>query len=335
MENQELYEDKTVKEFVEKLRLGQSFLQEPNKEPDYVKNFVTKNVYTDINMIIVGQAMKDKNKLSNIVITQNDIHQRNLLIEPKAKAVATAMFKNYNAFYNKDDEAVKNNTAKIGEQKKDREGNPVKPIIYSNVFAAEDVLLTKFKAARDSNNNVQYYDQDVYSESNGVVDTYKKDYSYTDKNGVEHTYKKGDPVILHAKGSIIGDFESTGDHLAANRQSHLPAYIESQDLAPLYKRKDNSGKEILIEKMTEAFRGKLQGNYDGLKITNSEIDAIEKDFLQHPRAFRGVLRVAQTRAEGDKEKIEKMDAAINNKYQSQSHENDNVKENTNKASKKR
>lgn len=84
-----------------------------------------------------------------------------------------------------------------------------------------------------------------------------------------------------------------------------------------------------MEKMTEAFRGKMQGNYEGLKITASEIDAIEKDLLEHPRIVRSLCKSAWTRAEGDPVKVAKMDEAIAKRTETKtnSETNENVKQN--------
>lgn len=330
MENKtENTESKIVKNLIDNLRQGTSFLQTPNKDPDYVVNYASKKTYDGVNFLIVGQGMKDAGKTANLAMSNRQGEELGLWIEKGKKSIGTALYDIAEAYYNKNDKEVIDGKKKAGEHKVDADGKFVKDTNFSFVFAAEDFVKTTFQAERDENNNVLHYEKDepMIDPKTKEPVLHQKDGVYTDKDGKEFPFKKGDVVIAHRAGSVIGKMVGTDEHVVNKEKNHLPPLVDAQTIAPAYKRKDNSGKEIFIEKMSEAIRGKALGNFDGLKITKDEIDAIEKEFLNHERKFRGTIKTAWTRAIGSKEDVAKMEQAILAK------ENKNTNENTEEVKK--
>lgn len=321
-----------IQDLVKNLRNGTSFLQQPNREPAYIKNYVTGKAYRDINMLIIGQGMHDHGKVANLVVSAKQIDTNHFDKSFSKNAfVGTAILDKSNAYYTKEELAKTNDTVhKPGEHKKNPDGSYVEDTSYAATFACEDLGLKKQVAKRDENNEVVTYKENEYAtDENGQIQTYKKDNEYTHPVTKEKiTVKAGDPVVLHYAGSVVMEYQPTGEALVPKAPTHMPPLVESEQV-PLYKRKDESGKEIFVEKMTEAFRGKMQGNYEGLKITASEIDAIEKDLLEHPRIVRSLCKSAWTRAEGDPVKVAKMDEAIAKRAETKtnSETNENVKQN--------
>lgn len=307
----EQMESAMVKKFVTDLRNGTSFLQQPNKEPSYIQNYASNKPYLGINMLIVNQGMKDAGKKCNLAMSAQQGETMDLWPAYGTKSIGNALYDNSKAYYQKNDAEVISGQHTSGEHKKDADGKLVKDTNYSHVFAAEDFVKKEFKVERNAEGQAVRYEKDEYAvDKDGKIMTYQKDGEYKNYKNQIVEYKKGDKVIAHSAGSVKGKYIATDNHVVKAEANHLSSFVEDKDLAALYKRKDNSGKEILVEKLSEAFRGKLQGNYEGMKIQKSEIDAIEKEFLNHPRAFRGVVKSAETRAEGNKEAITRMDAAI-------------------------
>ena len=306
----ELYESKVVRKFIDDLRDNSSFLYDANVEPDYITNVVSKNIYTGINMIIVNQAMKDKMKKARFVITEHQLKHHNLYLGENKEAVCSAVFENYKATYKKNDYAVVQGEKKVGERKKDKNGKEIPLFFYSPLYSTEDVYRAKFIPELDEMGKAKIYTEDEFAyEEDGQLMHYKKSYSYVTGEGKTIYINKGDPIVIHKKGEVKGKYEKS-DVSVYLTQPKITLAFNPDGIVPLYKRRDESGKEILIEKMTEAFRGKLLGNYKGLEISDSEIDAIEREFISHPRLFCNAINQSQTRARGDREEVRRMDENI-------------------------
>lgn len=339
-EEQTVFESKLVKNFITNLRNGTSFLQEPNSEPAYVQNYATGIPYTGINMLIINQGMKDKGKTAMLAMSNIQAENLKLYIEKGKEKIGTAIYEDSNAFYKKNDPEVISGKHKASEHKVDENGKPVNDTIYSFVFAAEDIVKTKFEVKRDNEGNAIKYAENVYAKNkNGEIIRYNKDGIINNKFTNETiAYKAGDPVIKHLKGSVQGELIGTKEHIVQPEKNHLPPFITEKNIAKLPEINEKStAKEILIAKLAEAFRGKLQGNYSGLKISLEQIDKIEKEYLTHPRAFRGAVKSAQTRAMGNIETIKRMDEAIQKRKNESINEysNEDVKKQTKKTGKSR
>ena len=318
-----MYESKVVREFIDNLRNNTSFLYDANEKPDYITNYFTKNIYTDLNMIIVNQAMRDKGKKAKFVISENQTIHHRAYKDDNAETVCSAMFENFRAKYKKGDYEVVNGYRNVGDRRIDKNGKEVPLYIYSPLYSTEDVYRARFEAELDENGKAQIYQEDVYAtEITGEIMHYSKSYSYKSNDGQTFYIHKGDPMIVHEKGQVVGKYVRSDVTFFKNQGEIKPAFSD-KDIVPLYKRKNESGKEILIEKMTEAFRGKLLGNYKGLEITNREIDAIENEFISHPRLFANALKQAQTRARGDREEVRRMDENILRRQMSRENSNSN------------
>lgn len=326
--NSEEFKSSMVSKFVEDLRNGQSVLQQPKKEPSYVKNVASGKILKDINAIIVAQGLKDNGKAANLVVTAKQKDDKRYINVANKEAIATAMFDDSRAYYQKNDKEVVEGKARIGEHKKDADGKLVPDTQYSMIYAAEDLYESKFQKAKDENGNFIKYEKDIpYTDKDGKELRYEKDGSYQNFSGETVSYKAGDIKIKHKAGSYVGDYIATDKRVAQPEPSHLPQLLDSKDLAPLYQRKNDSGREVLMEGLTKAFRGMMQGDFEGWKPTAKEIDAIEKDLISHPREFRGIANSAWTRAEGDKNTVAKMDKAIQEREQKQQNTKENVNQN--------
>ena len=318
-----LYESKVVRKFIDDLRDNSSFLYEANIEPDYITNVVSKNIYTGLNMIIVNQAMKDKMKKAKFVITEHQLKHHNLYLDENEETVCSAIFENYKAKYKKNDYEVVKGQKSVGERRRDKNGNEVPLFFYSPLYSTEDVYRAKFNPEFDEKGKAKIYSEDQFAyEEDGQVMRYKKSYSYVTCEGKTIYINKGDPIVIHKKGEVYGKYEKSDVTVYATEPKIAPAFNPG-GIVPLYKRRDESGREILIEKMTEAFRGKLIGNYKGLEISDSEIDAIEREFISHPRLFCNAIKQSQTRARGDLEEVRRMDENILRRQKNMSNFNSN------------
>lgn len=316
------YQSGIVGKFVKDLRTGQSWLQDANKSPEYPYNYASNKPFKDVHAILVGQGLKDAGKKSMLAMTlkqrntfewkdKNGKTQVGLYSKPGTKSIAALIYDN------------KNNTENAKKE-------------YSYIMAAEDLVKTKFVPTLDEEGKIQYHKKDVLDldKEGKPRETYKEDMIYTDFNGVKHTHKAGDTKVLHYKDSVIGEIKGSDETIVQPNRSNMPTLISNNDIAPLYKRKDDSAKEILTEKLTEAFRGKMMGNYDGLKISHEEINKIEQAYISHPRQFTGIVHSAWTRAEGNKEIIAKMEEAIEKKNQNQNVQAETNNDENKKSAKK-
>ena len=126
----ENYESSLVRKFVDDLNKGQSFLQASNQKPDYVLNASTNEVFQGINMIIVGQAMRDNNKVSAQALTLNQRDSLDYMSAPGTKHIATAIYDKYDAWWRKNDPEVIAGKEVAGTHKKNADGTYVKDKIF-------------------------------------------------------------------------------------------------------------------------------------------------------------------------------------------------------------
>lgn len=289
------YESEFVKKFVNDFKTGQSFLQQGNKDPDYVINHSSGELMSGINMIIVGQAMKDNNKRSNQVMTQAQKDSAGLFAKKGSHVICTAQFDIYDAWYRKNDPEVLAGKAEAGKHKVDENGNYVKDKRFSPIYACDDLTKPKFVEERDADGKVKHYEEDVFkTDKDGNVVTYTKDNDYVTKNGQKIHHNAGDPVIDHHKGSVMGTYVP-GDPIVSNQKAKLPPFV-SDELAPIPKPKDESIEEKLRYNLAVAFRGKLQGGFEGIQFSKKDLEQISEKFLAHPRDFANIVKSAEHRS---------------------------------------
>ena len=321
--------EEIVKKFINDLTTGQSFLQEPNEKPDYVLNHASGEVFRGINMIIVNQAMKDNNKVSGQALTVSQRDQLGLYSEKGSHAICQAIYDKFDAWYRKNDPEVIDGKAEAGTHKKDENGNYVQDKTFPYIFAADDLVKTKFEPTRDETGNVMHYEKDVYYEDV----THTKDGSYILPDGTTYEYKKGDPVIEHHKGTVIGKNVPTNEHVVSNKKANLPPLYD-EEMAPIPARKDDSVKEMFVEKLAKAFRGKLQGNYEGANFSKKEIALIANEYTGHLNQFINAVKSADNRANMTAKDYKKMMENIQAKQNSNAETNQEETKNTAKKGRK-
>lgn len=328
------YVSDSVKSFIGHLKNGTSILQRPSKEPFYATNAISHNTITGFNQVVIAQALADNNKSNRLYVTANQIQFKKgfrpeMAPERGKLSICSINLRKDDAYYQKDDPEVIANTKKAGEHKMNEDGTYVSDIYKSFIYAAEDIVKIKPVLQMDEKGQAKIYSEDVIAkDEKGNPLLYEKDYTFTDKEGKEHTNKAGTPVIEHYKGSKVFSYEPSTEKVFNNIEQHSPKLTNSDDLAPLYKRRNDTGKEILLEGMTKAFRGMMNGDYEGWNPSMKDIQAIESEFLSHPRKFEGVCDVAFKRATFSKAEVNKIDLKVAEKEKRQLKENVNT--NTNK-----
>lgn len=100
-------------------------------------------------------------------------------------------------------------------------------------------------------------------------------------------------------------FMSSGDVLPRGITT-LPPFV--QNPGDVYKAKNESASEILMEKVSEGLRGKYQGNFDGITITPGQIEKIKEEFLAHPKKFVGTINKADAYARSDAKAIAQIES---------------------------
>ena len=310
MNNENKKESSIVRAFINHLREKDSFLLDANENPDYVINYKTHKIYKDLNMILLGQAKKDKKVDTALVLTKSQLKNNGAYVKDGEVPLCTALYDKFSSYYKKEDKEVYGGLNEEGELKKDEKGNPLSPFIFSPLYDVRDLNKVVFIPSRNENGDVLRYQENIYSkDKDGNILRYSKSFIRENEDGSVEQVMKGDPIIAHKKGSIIGEFVRKDESFYPQRVI-LPKALNSENITPLYKRRNESGKEILIEKLTEGFRGKLLGNYKGMTITDEEIDKIEDAFLTHSRSFRAAIKTAFTRAKGDKEEVSLLEENI-------------------------
>lgn len=356
VQNEKL-EQKMMEKIFSDLESGKSYLTQPNEKPEYAMNPQTNKVFRDLNAILTMQFLKD-NKCEYPFLMEKDSVMEKWDAEKNRKVPLEEQYKvnpDVRPKYDENNKIIeKGKTVYVaftrksaydqetGKKKKDENGNYLPDLSYATLYAAEDfVKLGKSIPKKDKNGKVLTYKSDIVSET----ETYKEDKSYRLSKNLEYHAYAGEKVVLHHKGSVIMTREYLMDELYVknmNLPKELPPFMPNQELAPLYKRKNESGHEILQEKLTEAFRGKMQGNYEGMKLTEQELKAIKDEYLEHPKEFAKMAHYAFKRATGSKSDVDVMDNNYNQKLMNQNqeaqknvNENVNVNENTNKKGRAR
>lgn len=331
-----------IKELFDKWESGNSWATTPNQDPDYKINLESGKPLNGLALVVAAEGMHSQNKNGVYVITANQIDEHNNFfgrkkaenpeykkyrVAFKAKSIGTVLYRKESAYYSQKEieeakQALRDHKAgkiKLSKEEmhekvetashapKDHKMNPdgsyVNDLNPSFLFAAED--LRKEVPMVDKDGHYVKYDQDEYAMKNGKPLVYLKDVEYTDKNGEKKVHKKGDPIIKHYKGSIKA---MCGEPVITETNQKLPAVITT-DMVALPKRKNEYGEQIFVEKMSELLRGKLNGNYEGLKVTKEEIQAMRTAFEGHPKKLMDKFEIAKTYAIGNKDSVDKMENA--------------------------
>ncbi len=318
-----------VANFFDKLEKGESWLQQPSKEPTYVKNAITGKPITGLNAIILQQAMKDQGIENRTVITNEQAKGNNpsgnAYWNPKGQNgyIATLTYNNAKAFYGKNSPEVLSGEKQAGEKRTYPDGKEMRGINFSFVYDASKMTEMKRQPKMNADGSVVRYKYDeVATDERGKAKKYDHDGSYVTKSGKVIEYKKGDYVKVHSAGSTVYETVPTGKKLETTKAN---APIINADAADLYKAKDNSPKEVLMEGLTMALRGAMTGDFEGWKPTKEQVSSMKEYYTNHPGEFRGVANTAEARAKGDKETVTRIDAAVEAKAQKKVAENTNTK----------
>lgn len=321
------------------LARGTSVIQTPLKFPKVPYDYFTQKPITGFNMLTINQGMKDNGIINYLTVTGPEATENNLYFEKGTKSLGTAVYDKKEAYYSKENNKDANGVEhKPGEHKLDAQGNYVPDLIFSHVFAAEKTVKTELKQKLDSNGKPMFYEKDVYRKNaDGSIQRYEADTSYVNHKTQETMFfKKGDPVIEHFAGSKVMQTVPTSEHLVNASYNHAPMIkdMATENIAPTYKRANESGKEIFKEVMSNYFRGTVTGNYAGQNLSVKEITAMRTDLEGHDRLARGLAKTAWTYAMGHKEEIARIEAAVASKTQKDtvSNTNKDVNVNSNKKS---
>ncbi len=330
MTNQEGMGTKFIKDFCDHLRKGTSVLQKTSKGPNYIVNAETGHPYLGFNMIVANQGMFDAGLRSHLALSKNqmDNHKNERGFEDPfyarkgTKSIGTAFTKNPDAFYTDKSPEVVEGIAKAGDIKKRKDGTPYKDLNPYHLYAVPNLQKTELKFQLDEKGNKKVYTENQLSET----EKYEKDKEVTNtRTGEKIAVKAGDPKILHFAGSVISNRVGNGKPLDYKEPEMVP--IIQNQLVP-YTRKNNSSKEVLMENLVKFFQGCMNGNFEGCKISSSEIDNIEKDFANHSRQFMGICNSALSRAYSDPNVLARMDEAVMKKEQQNTNTNTESNVNT-------
>lgn len=319
---------KIVTDLCKNLRNGTSVLQASYEGPSYAKNILSGNVPQGLGMYTLRQGQYEQGKKTTLFATMDQANKHDYAVREGCHSIGAIAIRNV---YDKDDAAVRNGEARVGDVRRGKDGKEGKPLLYINCFAADDIVETKKVARRDQEGNPLTYEKDVVSET----ETYKEDRIYYDMKDPTHTkvsfsVKAGDPVILHKAGSMIMDRVKTDKAIAPSVANNLPK-LNSGELYPLPKPKNDDFYEILKCELAEVFRGIYNGDAKGWKPSLETIDRIEKEFGTRPGVFSSLVSQADTYGRGFPEDCKKMEAAINAKLaqKEQTNVNENVNSNHN------
>ena len=320
----EKWESQTVANFCDNLEKGISVVQTKNEAPSYMKNVITGKVPQGLAQLSLKQGCYEQGVNGTLFLSHNQAIENNAWPMKGSHSIGSMPIRNV---YSKDDKVVKEGKAQIGERRKDKDGNEGPAFIYVNCFAAERTVETKWVPERDENGETKKYPENIYSKDQ----VYTEDWIYKDKEGKTlYVAKKGEPVIEHLAGSIIGHQEATDKTLAPAKTNILPKIIDDKNLFALPKPKGESAFETLKCGMAQYFRGIYHGNGDGWHPTNTEIANIKKEFINSPGMFSNAISQADTYGRGNKTECEKMEKAINEKRQQKENTNINVNQNHHK-----
>lgn len=323
----EKVESQTVANFCDNLANGTSVVQTKNEAPSYMKNVITGNVPQGLAQLSFKQGCYEQGVKGTLFLSYNQAIENNSMPMKGSHSIGSMPIRNV---YNKDDKEVIEGKAKAGERKKDKDGNEGPAFHYIYCYAAERTVELKWVPELDENGEARRYSENVYSEDK----VYEKDRVYKDKEGnTLYAAKKGEPVILHLAGSIVGHQELTDKRLVPEQPNILPKINDDKELFALPKPRDESAFEVLKCGMAQYFRGIYHGNGEGWHPSNAEIANIRKEFISSPGMFSSAISQADTYGRGNKAECEKMEKAINEKRLQK--ENTNVNTNVNQNHHKR
>lgn len=317
---------KIVTDFCSNLRNGTSVLQSSFEKPSYAKNIFSGNVPQGLGQYTIRQGLYAQEKKTTLFGTMEQANKNGYGIKKGSANIGDLAIRNV---YGKDDAAVKNGQANIGERRKNKDGTDGDPYLFIPCFAADDIVELKKVARRDQDGNKILYEKDVLSKT----EKYKEDHVYydlKDPTKVSYSVKAGDPVIVHKAGSIVIDLELTDKAIAPSIANNLPQ-INSGELYPLPKPKNAELGENLKCELAEVFRGIYNGDMKGWNPSLETIDKIEKEFGKKPGIFSSILSQADTYGRGIPADCKKMEANINAKIaqKEQTNVNENVNSNHN------
>ena len=131
----------------------------------------------------------------------------------------------------------------------------------------------------------------------------------------------------------MGKYVATDKHVVSNKKANLPPLYD-EEMAPIPARKDDSVKEMFVEKLAKAFRGKLQGNYEGANFSKKEIVLIANEYMGHLNQFINAVKSADNRANMTLKDYNKMMENIQAKQNSNAATNQEETKNTAKKGRK-
>lgn len=316
--------------FIEAMERGESWVQQPSKEPSYVKNAITGKAITGYNGLVLQQEMKEQGIENKTVITKNQMDGNNesgkIYWNQKGNNayITTLTYDNPNAFYGKNSPEVINGEANAGDKKVLANGKEMRGVNFSMVFDASKVEeMVRQPKLNENGEPMKYKNNVVATYESGKPKRYDHDGSYVTKNGREITYKKGDFVYLHKAGSTIYETVPTGNKLEATKVNEP---IKAEGLGKIPEARDNTPQEVLRNGLAKAFRGALTGDFEGWKPSKEQISSIKEYFKDRPGEFRGIARTAEQIARGSQETIDRISSAIESKQLAKVAEKTNVKE---------
>ncbi|MCR5401470.1 MAG: hypothetical protein K6E78_07730 [Treponema sp.] len=317
---------KIIKNFFENLENGVSVVQLQCKEPHYMKNFLTGKVPQGNNQLALLQGAYNNDVKGTLFVTRGQMDSfkdekgiNNPLFSKKGSHSIGTMTLKKDAEQLEKDKARGDNT----------EYN------FAFCFAAEDVVYTRKETVKDDNGKDKLYEDNVFSKDQ----VYEKDREpYMQDGKVVFTPKKGEPVLLHLKGTkMYSDPIATDKALVPSKINHLPA-LNDGELYALPKVKDsNNPYEVLQAGMAKFFRGVYNGNGEGWRPSSSEIKSLKQFSLEHPKLFYSAISQADTYGRGNTKECAEMEkniAAARAKNENKQ-QNSNTENNDNKKSAKK
>lgn len=317
-------ESVTLTNFTKSLLNGTSWVQKGTKEPRYAKNVFSGDVPKGLSQYSIMQGIYTQGKQNTLFATHDQADTNNVRPQLGSKAIGFVTYQ-----VDAKDENGKNILDENGKNKKyDRQ---------SFVFSASDFVKTKQQPKTDEKGNRLTYEENEFSKDQ----VYKEDRTYKDKNGnVFWEAKKGEPVLVHKKGSIMYETVNTDEHIVPNSRNKLPKLTDEKNLYPLPQMKnENDALEILKTGMAKAFRNIYYGTGEGWNPSKKEIEIIADSFSKNGsiKEFSSILNMADTYGRGNPEQCKRMEENIARKIEQNQKANVEVVEQTEekKASKGR
>ncbi len=290
---------------------------EPSKEPQIAINNATGKRLYGMNNMMANIALEDSKTNEFISRRAIDDYNKNNYKDEKrpvkgSKFTGVLLFENSNAKYKETDEEVINGKANVGDQKtfvgKNGETYFQPNFRLSYIIPADKVSLVPMKSETDEHSTVLTYEKDEYAKnSKGENITYSHDGSYKIGNNTIE-YHKGDPVILHHKGSIkyFPDWKNSA-LLSTEKKAVDISSIEKPEVN-IPEPKNEHPRQKFVQIISKYMRGAEFGNYEGQKKpSESEFNEMKNFYLERPNALFNDFKVAHIYAQGNKGVIEKME----------------------------